>query len=92
MNGFSEAGVPDTYALRRRVLFAGLATLVMFLVVTFTLAWLDDFTGRFNFWVVPLMVLVYLTVTRPLLRPVREAIKLRRRLAYQAWLDDQGKA
>ena len=91
MNDFSDAGVPDTYALRRRVLLAGLATVAMFFVVTFTLAWLDDFTGRFNFWVVPLLVLVYLTVTRPLLRPVREAIQLRRRLAYQAWLDEKGR-
>ena len=82
-------GVPDTYALRRRVLLAGVATVAMFVAVTFSLAWLDGFSGRFNFWVVPLMVLVYFLVTRPLLRPVREAIKLRRRLAYSAYLEEK---
>ena len=33
--------------------------------------------------------LVYLGVLRPLLKPVRDAVKLRRRLAYQAYLDEK---
>jgi hypothetical protein len=35
------------------------------------------------------MLALYLLFIRPMMRPVREAIALRRRLAYRAWLDDQ---
>ena len=79
-------GVPDTYALRRRVLLAGLLSLLLFLVVAYSIVWL----GVSDAWLLIAMGLIYLVVTRPLMRPVREAIKLRRRLAYDAWRDERG--
>ena len=80
--------VPDTYALRRRVLLAGLVSLVLWLSLAWTIAWLEVSDA----WLVIGTVLLYLLVTRPLMHPVREAVKLRRRLAYQAWLDEKGRA
>jgi hypothetical protein len=79
--------VPDTYALRRRVLLAGVLSLVLWLSLAWTIAWLEVSDA----WLLIGTVLLYLLVTRPLMHPVREAIKLRRRLAYQAWLDEQGR-
>ena len=78
-------GVPDTYALRRRVLAAGVVSVGLFLVTAYTIAWLEISDA----WLLIAMVLEYVLVIRPLMRPVREAVALRRRLAYQAWLDDQ---
>jgi len=80
---------PDTRALKRRVLLTGLVTLGAFLVTAYGIAWLNDFDGSNNAYLLIAVVLIYLLITRPLLRPVRDAIKLRRRLAYQAWLDEQ---
>ena len=79
--------VPNTFSLRRRVLLAGLLSLVLFFAIAWTVAWLEVSDA----WLVVGVVLLYLCVTRPLMHPVREAVKLRRRLAYQAWLDEQGK-
>ena len=84
----SELGVPDSYALRRRVLFTGVVTVAAFLTVAYFLAWLGDFRGTYDAYLLIAMGLIYLLVTRPLMRPVREAVALRRRLAYQSWLDD----
>jgi hypothetical protein len=78
-------GVPDTNALKRRVLGAGLLTLVLWLALAWTIAWLDVSDA----WLLIGTVLLYLVVTRPLMAPVRDAIRLRRRLAYQAWLDEK---
>jgi len=78
---------PDTFALRRRVLWTGLLAIVLFFATGSFVAWLDV-DGA---WFLIALALEYLLVVRPLMRPVREAIKLRRRLAYQAWLDEQGK-
>jgi hypothetical protein len=78
---------PDTYALRRRVLWTGLLAIVLFFATGSFVAWLDV-AGA---WVLIALVLEYLLIIRPLMRPVREAVKLRRRLAYQAWLDEQGR-
>ena len=78
-------GVPDTYALRRRVLLTGLIAFVLFVLVTFTVTALDVSQA----WVIVGLALGYLLVVRPLMRPVREAVKLRRRLAYEAWLADR---
>ena len=78
-------GAPDTYALRRRVLLVGVVTLALFLVVSYTIAWLEVADA----WLLIVMAVVYLLVTRPLMRPVRDAIKLRRRLAYDAWLEER---
>ena len=81
-----ERAVPDTMALRRRVLLTGALTLTLFLAYGYLLAAVQ----ASQFWVLPGFVLLYLLVVRPLLRPVRDAVKLRRRLAYQAFLDSRG--
>ena len=78
--------VPDTFALRRRVLGVGLLSLFLFFALAWTVAWLEVSDA----WLVLGAVALYLLVTRPLMHPVREAVRLRRRLAYQAWLDEQG--
>lgn len=82
MNDFA---VPDTYALRRRVLLAGVVTFGVFLGV----AWLLFRLQVSDAWLLVSMVPIYLFVMRPLMRPVRDAIGLRRRLAYESWLDDR---
>ena len=76
---------PDPAALRRRVLLAGLVTLALFLV----LAYLIASSGLSDWWLVVGMVAVYGLVIRPLMKPVRDASKLRRSLAYQAFLDQK---
>jgi hypothetical protein len=78
-------GAPDTYALRRRVLLTGAVAIVLYLLVSYALVWLEVSDA----WLLVAMALIYLLVVRPLMRPVREAVKLRRRLAYEAWLDDK---
>ncbi len=75
-------GVPDTYALRRRVLLVGVVSLLLFLVVSYTIAWLDISDA----WLLIALALIYLLVVRPLMKPVRDALSLRRRLAYDAYL------
>jgi hypothetical protein len=77
--------VPDTNALKRRVLWVGALSVVLWFTLAWTIAWLEVSDG----WLVVGTVLLYLLVARPLLSPVREAVKLRRRLAYQAWLDEK---
>ena len=72
---------PDPVALRRRVLLTGALSLVLFLV----LAYLVASAGASDWWLLLGMVVVYAVVIRPLMRPVRDASKLRRRLAYQAF-------
>ncbi|HTL24703.1 MAG TPA: hypothetical protein VL281_11790 [Mycobacteriales bacterium] len=79
--------VPDVNALKRRVLLTGLLSLVLFFATGWAVAALDV-AGA---WFLIALALEYLLVVRPLMRPVREAVKLRRRLAYQAWLDEKGK-
>jgi hypothetical protein len=79
--------VPDVNALKRRVLLTGLLALLLFFATGWVVAALDA-AGA---WFLIALALEYLLVVRPLMRPVREAVKLRRRLAYQAWLDEKGK-
>lgn len=79
--------VPDTNALKRRVLWTGLLSLVLFFATGWTVTKLDVSQA----WFLIALVIEYLLIVRPLMHPVREAIKLRRRLAYQAWLDEKGK-
>ena len=81
----SELGVPDTYALRRRVLLVGVISVSLFFITAYAIVWL----GVSDAWLLIAMALEYLLVIRPLMRPVRDAVALRRRLAYNAWLDDQ---
>ena len=75
----------DTYALRRRVLLTGALSLGLFLVYGYLLA----AAKASQLWVLPGIVILYVVVVRPLMRPVREAVQLRRRLAYQAFLDSK---
>ena len=72
---------PDPVALRRRVLLTGVLSLALFLVVAYLVAG----AGVSDWWLLLGMTVVYVVVIRPLMRPVREASKLRRRLAYQAF-------
>jgi uncharacterized membrane protein len=76
---------PDPVALRRRVLLTGLVTFALFLV----LAYLVASAGASDWWLLLAMAVAYVLVVRPLMRPVREASKLRRRLAYQAFLESK---
>lgn len=79
----AEIAAPDTYALRRRVLLTGALALGLFLVFGYVLAAVE----ASQLWALPGMVILYVVVVRPLLRPVRAAVQLRRRLAYQAFLE-----
>ena len=81
-----EPAAPDPAALRRRVLLAGFLGIGLYLVV----AYLVFLAGVSDWWLLLVMAVVYVVVIRPLMRPVREASKLRRRLAYQAFLDSKG--
>jgi hypothetical protein len=76
---------PEPAALRRRVLLTGLVSFGLFLV----LAYLVAASGASDWWLLLAMAVAYAVVVRPLMRPVREASKLRRRLAYQAFLDSK---
>jgi ATP phosphoribosyltransferase regulatory subunit HisZ len=76
---------PDPAALRRRVLLTGLLTLALFLVIAFAVA----SAGVSDWWLVLGMVAVYGALIRPLMTPVRDASRLRRSLAYQAFLDSK---
>lgn len=77
------AGTPDPYALRRRVLLTAVVTMVLFLAIGYLLTALD----LSGLWTLLAVALLYALVVRPMMRPVREATALRRRLAYQAFLD-----
>lgn len=79
---------PDVAALKRRVLLTGVVTLVAW----FTAVVLLDALGLGPFFAVVAAVLIYLLVVRPMMRPVRDAVRLRRRLAYQAWVDSRDDA
>jgi hypothetical protein len=86
--GLDDPGIPDIAALRRRVLLTGALTLGLFLVAGYVVATVGASSG----WVLVVMALVWVTVTRPLMRPVREVTRLRRRLAYQAWLEQRDRS
>ena len=79
---------PDVAALKRRVLLTGVLTLLTWVSAVVVL----DALGLGPFFAVVAAVLIYLLVVRPLMRPVRDAVRLRRRLAYQAWLDSRDDA
>ncbi len=81
-------GTPDPFALRRRVLGTAVLTLVLFLTAAYVITALDVS----SLWLVLAVVLLYALVVRPLMRPVHEASALRRRLAYQAYLDGKESA
>lgn len=83
----TEPDVPvlDTLALRRRVLLTGIVTMVLFLAVALAIT----STGLPDAMVLPAMVVLYAAVVRPLMQPVRDAVRLRRHLAYQAFLEQR---
>jgi hypothetical protein len=78
-------GLLDSYALRRRVLLTGVVAIVLWLAATYSIFLL----GVSDAWVLVALFLIYLLAIRPLMRPVREAIKLRHRLAYESYLDEK---
>ena len=79
------ADAPDPVALRRRVVQTALLSFPLFIVVAYVVA-----SSGLPDWCLLLGVaLVYLGVVRPMMRPVREASKLRRSLAYQAFLNSK---
>lgn len=82
------AGTPDPYALKRRVLLTAVVTMVLFLTIGYLLTALEVS----GLWTVLAVALLYVLVVRPMMRPVREATALRRRLAYQAFLDGRDDA
>ena len=77
---------PDPAALRRRVLLAGALTLGAFFVIGYTIT----AVGAPPWLLLPALLLVLLLVVRPLMAPVMAASRLRRRLAYQAFLESRG--
>ena len=76
---------PDTYALRRRVLLTAVVTVGLYVLALV----LIESVGAPTWAALLAAALVYLFVVRPLMRPVREAIALRRRLAYLAWAEQR---
>jgi small-conductance mechanosensitive channel len=80
-----DPGVPDIAALRRRVLMTAVLSMVLFIAAAYTVTAL----GVSDFWLLVLVVLIWVLVVRPLMRPVREVVALRRRLAYQAFLEQR---
>ena len=75
----------DVGALQRRVLLTGVVTMVLFLATGVALS----SVGLPGWYALPVAVLLYATVVRPMMQPVRDAVQLRRELAYQAFLDQR---
>ena len=78
--------VPDPAVLRRRVLLTAALTFAAYLLTAAVLAALD----APPWLLLPALLLIVVLVVRPLMRPVFEANRLRKALAYQAFLDGRG--
>jgi hypothetical protein len=65
------------------VLLTGVVAFGLFVVLAYGVA----SAGLADWWLLVGMLAVYGLVIRPMMRPVRDASKLRRSLAYQAFLD-----
>ena len=78
-------GLLDVRALQRRVLLTGLLALGSFVAIGV----LVEAVGAPQWYLLVGMVVVWLLVVRPLMRPVRAAVALRRRLAYAAFLEQR---
>ena len=76
---------PDPAALRRRVLLAGGITLLAFFVIGYVITAI----GAAPWLLLPGLLLVLVLVVRPVMAPVLAASRLRRRLAYQAFLESR---
>lgn len=74
---------PDTFALRRRVLLTGVVALALYVTAIVVL----DALSAPSLYALLAAGLIYAFVVRPMMRPVRDAVRLRRRLAFQAWAD-----
>ena len=75
-----EPSALDPGALRRRVLLTAVVTLVLFL----SAAYLVTALRLSDAWLLLALVLIWVLVVRPMMGPVRAALRLRRRLAYLA--------
>ena len=75
----------DVGALQRRVLLTGVVAMVLFLTAGVALSSL----GLPGWYGLPVAVLLYACVVRPMMQPVRDAVRLRRDLAYQAFLEQR---
>ncbi|MDT7537296.1 MAG: hypothetical protein QOI82_881 [Actinomycetota bacterium] len=73
--------------LRRRVLLTGMVAIVLFFAVAYAVA----SAGLADWWVLVGVAVAYVLIIRPMMRPVREVTKLRRSLAYQAFLEQKQK-
>ncbi len=80
-----DPAAPDPAALRRRVLLTGLISFPLFVVVAFVIA----SAGLPDWFLLVGVAAVYVAVIRPMMQPVRDASRLRRSLAYQAFLDSK---
>lgn len=76
---------PDPFALKRRVLLTAVVTIALFV----TLGAVADATGGGGPMVIGGFVLIYVFVMRPMMKPVREALAIRRALAFRAWQEQQ---
>lgn len=76
---------PDPASLRRRVVLTGLLALGLYVLAVVLL----DAFGAPPLYALLVAALIWVFVVRPLMAPVRDAVKLRRRLAYQAWLEQR---
>lgn len=85
LNPDMHPDAPDPDALRRRVLLAGAITLGSFFVIGYVLTALN----APPWLLLPGLLLVVVLVVRPVMAPVLAASRLRRRLAYQAFLDQR---
>jgi hypothetical protein len=80
----TEPGV-DLAELRRRVLLTGIVCLVLFGAAAYLLATLK----APDVFLLVALVVIYVAVARPMLTPVRAATRLRKDLAYRAFLDSR---
>ncbi len=81
MDADLEPGTPDPFALRRRVLLTAVVTFVLFLSAAYLVTALRVSSA----WLLLAVLVLVAVVVRPMMRPVREATALRRRLAFQAF-------
>ena len=90
MNGpqADAAGDPvllDVAALQRRVLLTAALTLTLLLAAGVVMS----SVSAPGWVIVPVTVLLVAGVVRPMMRPVRAAVRLRRELAYLAFLEQR---
>ena len=74
---------PTSATLRRRVLLTGALSLAAYLALGYAVS----ASGLPDAVLLVAVAVLYVVLVRPMMRPVREASRLRRSLAYQAFLD-----